>query len=87
MDTRHAAAAGLLQATTLTFVIVAAAIGRETGKLSSSAGAALVAAGLLSAALFPAGADRLLGSGRKAASARSRGPVTALRGSHTSRNG
>ena len=34
MDTRHAAAAGLLQATTLTLVIVAVAIGRETGKLS-----------------------------------------------------
>ena len=86
MDTRHAAAAGLLQATSLTFVIVAAAIGRETGKLSPTVGAALVAAGLLSAALFPAGADRILAQGRKAASARSRGPVTALRGSRTSRN-
>ena len=61
-------------ATTLTFVIVAAAIGQETGKLTSSAGAALVAAGLLSAALFPASADRLLARGRKAASARSRSP-------------
>jgi Kef-type K+ transport system membrane component KefB len=87
MDTRHAAAAGLLQATTLTFVIVAAAIGRETGKLSPSVGAALVTAGLLSAALFPAGADRILAHGRKAAATRSRGPVTALRGSRTSRNG
>jgi len=86
MDTRHAVAAGLLQATSLTFVIVAAAIGRETGKLSSSAGAALVAAGLLSAALFPAAADRILAHGRKAAPARGRGPVTALRGSRTSRN-
>jgi hypothetical protein len=87
MDTRHAAAAGLLQATSLTFVIVAAAIGRETGKLSPSVGAALVTAGLLSAALFPAGADRILAHGRKAESARSRGPVTALRGSRISRNG
>src|SRR5580700_4219088 len=51
----RAVPAGLLQATTLTFVIVAAAIGRETGKLSPSVGAALVTAGLLSAALFPAG--------------------------------
>src|SRR5580692_3974220 len=72
MDTRHAAAAGLLQATSLTFVIVAAAIGRETGKLSPSVGAALVAAGLLSAALFPASADRVLAHGRKAASTESR---------------
>ena len=87
MDTRHAAAAGLLQATTLTFVVVAAAIGRETGKLSPSVGAALVTAGLLSAALFPAGADRILARGRKAASTPSREPVTALPGSRTSRNG
>ena len=103
MDTRHAAAAGLLQATTLTFVIVAAAIGRETGKLSPSVGAALVTAGLLSAALFPAGADRILAHGRKAASTRSGEPtrpeprdrrrprlpalLTALPGSHTFRNG
>jgi len=86
MDTRHAAAAGLMQATTLTFVIVAAAIGRETGKLTSSVGAALVAAGLLSAALFPAGADRVLAYGRKAASARSRERATALPGSRNSRN-
>lgn len=60
MDTRHAAAAGLLEATTLTFVIVATEIGRETGKISPTVAAALVAAGLLSAALFPAGAVPLL---------------------------
>jgi Kef-type K+ transport system membrane component KefB len=95
MDTRHAAAAGLMQATTLTFVIVAAAIGRETGKLTSSAGAALVTAGLLSAALFPAAADRVLAHGRRAASAGSGEPprsaailrmLTALPGSRTARN-
>jgi xanthine/uracil permease len=57
---RRAAAGGLMQATTLTFVIVATAIGQETGKLSPATAAALVAAGLLSAALFPAGAARLL---------------------------
>jgi hypothetical protein len=49
-----------LQATTLTFVIVATVIGQETGKLTSATSSALVAAGLLSAALFPAGAARLL---------------------------
>lgn len=59
-DIRHTAAAGLLQATTLTFVIVAAAIGRETGKLTPTVASALVAAGLLSAALFPAAAEPLL---------------------------
>jgi Kef-type K+ transport system membrane component KefB len=57
---RRAAAGGLMQATTLTFVIVATAIGQETGKLSADTAAALVTAGLLSAALFPAGAARLL---------------------------
>ena len=101
--TRRAAAAGLMQATTLTFVIVAAAIGQETGKLTSTVAAALVAAGLLSAALFPAGANRVLAHGRKAASTRGGEParpeprdrrrprlpalLTALPGSHTFRNG
>jgi len=60
MGRRRAAAGGLLQATTLTFVIVATEIGLETGKLTPTTSAALVAAGLLSAALFPAGAARLL---------------------------
>ena len=62
---RRAAAGGLMQATTLTFVIVATAIGQETGKLSPATSAALVAAGLLSAAFFPAGAARLLARGSR----------------------
>jgi hypothetical protein len=57
---RRAAAAGLLQATTLTFVIVATQIGETTGKMTPTVAASLVAAGLLSAALFPPGAMRLL---------------------------
>jgi Kef-type K+ transport system membrane component KefB len=61
--TRRAAAAGLLQATTLTFVIVATQIGLATGKISPTSAASLLAAGLLSAALFPAGALRLLSRG------------------------
>jgi len=60
MGRRRAAAGGLLQATTLTFVIVATDIGQQTGKLTTPTADALVAAGLLSAALFPAGAARLL---------------------------
>jgi Kef-type K+ transport system membrane component KefB len=60
---RRAAAAGLLQATSLTFVIVATVIGEQTGKLTAATSAALVAAGLLSAALFPAAAGRLLARG------------------------
>src|SRR6185437_10590258 len=57
---RRAVAGGLLQATTLTFVIVATEIGVATGKVTPAAAAALVTAGLLSAALFPAAAARLL---------------------------
>jgi Kef-type K+ transport system membrane component KefB len=60
---RRAAAGGLLQATSLTFVIVAVDIGQQTGKLTAATSAALVAAGLLSAALFPAAAARLLARG------------------------
>ena len=58
--TRRAVAAGLLQATTLTFVIVATEIGVATGKMTLTVATALVAAGLLSAALFPAAAERVL---------------------------
>ena len=57
---RRAEAAGLLQATTLTFVIVATQIGIATGKTTPTAAASLLAAGLLSAALFPGAALRLL---------------------------
>jgi Kef-type K+ transport system membrane component KefB len=63
IGTRHAEAAGLLQATTLTFIIVATQIGLTTGKITPTAAASLLAAGLLSAALFPAGAQRLLSRG------------------------
>jgi Kef-type K+ transport system membrane component KefB len=74
--TRRAAAAGLMQATSLTFVIVATAIGRETGKLSATTGAALVAAGLLSAALFPAAAEPLLARAARSSPARPVSPVS-----------
>jgi Kef-type K+ transport system membrane component KefB len=57
---RRAVTGGLLQATTLTFVVVATEIGLETGKLTPATSAALVAAGLLSAALFPGAGARLL---------------------------
>jgi Kef-type K+ transport system membrane component KefB len=57
---RRAAVAGLMQATTLTFVIVATQIGTASGQISPATGAALLAAGLASAALFPAAALKLL---------------------------
>jgi Kef-type K+ transport system membrane component KefB len=51
---RRAAVCGVLQATSLSFPVVAAHIGLEIGQLDAETGAALVAAGLLSVVLFPA---------------------------------
>ncbi len=50
---RGAVAAGLLQATSLPFLVTAVAIGLELGELSAETGAALVSAGLLSVIVFP----------------------------------
>jgi Kef-type K+ transport system membrane component KefB len=60
VGTRRAAVAGLMQATTLTFVIVATQIGLASGQITPTTSASLLTAGLLSAALFPAAALRLL---------------------------
>jgi Kef-type K+ transport system membrane component KefB len=49
----QAAVAGLLQATSLPFIVAASMIGTEIGVLDEATGAALVAAGLLSVLLFP----------------------------------
>ena len=62
--TRGAVAAGLLQATSLPFLVAAADIGVELGKLDPATGAAMVLAGLLSVMLFPLVALVLLRSGR-----------------------
>jgi Kef-type K+ transport system membrane component KefB len=51
---RRSAVGGVLQATSLSFPVVAAHIGQEIGQLDAETGAALVAAGLLSVVLFPA---------------------------------
>ncbi len=61
IGTRHAIVAGFMQATTLTFVIVATQIGLAARLISPTTSASLLTAGLLSAALFPAVALRLLG--------------------------
>jgi Kef-type K+ transport system membrane component KefB len=57
---RGAIAAGLLQATTLSFLVVAGRIGMDLGLLSAANGAALVAAGLASVLLFPSAALSVL---------------------------
>jgi Kef-type K+ transport system membrane component KefB len=60
-STRRVFAAGLLQATSLTFVVVAARLGLELDVFDEAAGATLVAAGLLSVIIFPPIALWLLG--------------------------
>jgi hypothetical protein len=50
---RGSVAAGLLQATSLPFIVDATAIGVELGLLSPATGAAMVVAGPLSVVLFP----------------------------------
>jgi Kef-type K+ transport system membrane component KefB len=57
---RRSVAAGLLQATSLGFFVVAGEIGMELGLISRATGAALIAAGLLSVLLFPLAALVLL---------------------------
>jgi Kef-type K+ transport system membrane component KefB len=50
---RRAAIAGLLQATSLPFIVAATAIGTELGAIDAAESSALVAAGLLSVLIFP----------------------------------
>ena len=61
--------AGLLQATTLPFIVAAVMIGIDLGALDEATGAALIAAGLLSVLVFPLLALTLLRHGEA-------GPVT-----------
>jgi Kef-type K+ transport system membrane component KefB len=53
LDGRHTAIAGLMQSTSLPFIVAATAIGLELGLLDAATSAALIGAGLLSVLLFP----------------------------------
>ena len=64
---RGTLAAGLLQATSLPFIVAATGIGMELGLLSPAVGAAMVVAGLLSVVLFPLAALTILRGGKPAA--------------------
>jgi Kef-type K+ transport system membrane component KefB len=64
---RSSVVAGLLQATSLPFIVAATGIGMELGILSPAISAAMVVAGLLSVVLFPFGALTLLRGGGKPA--------------------
>jgi Kef-type K+ transport system membrane component KefB len=53
LDGRHTAIAGIMQATSLPFIVAATAIGMDLGLIDAAASAALIGAGLLSVLLFP----------------------------------
>jgi Kef-type K+ transport system membrane component KefB len=53
VDRRRTAVAGLMQATSLPFIVAATGIGLELGLIDAAESAALVGAGLLSVLLFP----------------------------------
>jgi Kef-type K+ transport system membrane component KefB len=63
LDARHTAIAGLMQATSLPFIVAATAIGRELDLIDAAGSAALIGAGLLSVVLFPLGGLLLLRRG------------------------
>jgi Kef-type K+ transport system membrane component KefB len=60
---RSTVAAGLLQATSLPFIVTATQIGQATGRIDAVTAAALVSAGLLSVLIFPAASLSLLRRG------------------------
>jgi Kef-type K+ transport system membrane component KefB len=62
---RRTVVAGLLQATSLPFIVAATQIGLELGAISDANAAALVGAGILSVLLFPLGALTALRGGRE----------------------
>jgi Kef-type K+ transport system membrane component KefB len=53
LDRRQVIAAGLLQATSLPFIVAATEIGQELGLVDAATGAGFIAAGLVSVLLFP----------------------------------
>jgi len=63
VGSRSSVVAGLLQATSLTFIVAASQIGLELGLLTKATSAALIAAGLLSVLIFPLVALTLLRRG------------------------
>jgi Kef-type K+ transport system membrane component KefB len=69
---REMAAAGLLQATSLPFIVAAASIGLSLGILKEATAGGLIAAGLVSVVAFPAAALALLGPPGAGSEARSR---------------
>src|SRR3712207_4520547 len=66
VDGRRTAIAGILQATSLPFIVAATAIGQELGLIDAAESAALIGAGLLSVLIFPITGLALLRRGEPA---------------------
>lgn len=64
LSAREVPVAGLLQATSLPFIVAATAIGQDLGLIGPAESAALIAAGLLSVMVFPLTAVSLLRRGQ-----------------------
>jgi len=78
VGTRRTIVAGLLQATSLPFIVAATMIGLQLGLVSRASAAGLVAAGLLSVVVFPAlGLSLLRGGARRSAGALAAAPSVA----------
>jgi Kef-type K+ transport system membrane component KefB len=60
LDGPHTAIAGIMQATSLPFIVAATAIGMDLGLIDAASSAALIGAGLLSVLVFPVGGLVLL---------------------------
>lgn len=75
---RAALAVGLLQATNLSFLVVAVAVGRELDRLSQINDSALIVAGPTSAVIFPTLVQFLLGSADDQADSPGRTPSTVV---------
>jgi Kef-type K+ transport system membrane component KefB len=78
---RQALVAGLMQATSLPFIVAATQIGGQIGVVTQASAAALIAAGLLSVIIFPAAGLSLLrrtAPGRDAGAAAAKTPTAAM---------
>jgi Kef-type K+ transport system membrane component KefB len=69
LDGRRLVAVGLLQATSLGFIVVAAQIGMDLGLITTGTGAAFIAAGLVSVLVFPLAALTLVRADAKTSAA------------------
>ncbi len=70
LSARQSTVAGLLQATSLPFIVTATAIGLDLGVIDAATSAALIAAGLLSVLILPAAGLSILRAGQEVSEAR-----------------